>query len=310
VRGLFPSDLLEGAGVQIGRLVVREAGVSCWGPFRGEGLFLAKGLIAKGEVVGVYGGTVTKGGGPYVLEISGGGKKMVRIDGTPDGTWRTLMGKINEDIHHRVVNVRIGKNGIIKATRAIREGEELLTSYGLDYDWDMVKDHARQGLRAWLEDNGVEGSLLKWLERPVKELRLGRDKIQAVAVGVLDGIQGVHQFDAAEVDEEGPVRLIVLLLGLQASGMFALGNWGKGATVAKEACHERSNNGSRCRTRVLERNSSLKNRVQEIAQASKLVKGMLLPVEGDQRASRGGGDRNVSPRISSDGLRARARLLG
>ena len=68
---------------------------------------------------------------------------MIIIDGTPNPDHpMTCFGRMNEDIYDRNPNVRIMDDGSLIVIRTIYPGDELITTYGDDYDWNWLKQEA------------------------------------------------------------------------------------------------------------------------------------------------------------------------
>ena len=66
-----PEDVLLMFKRTIEGLEVRESKVAAWSKMKVRGLFIKKGYkIKKGMVIGVYGGKITIGIGPYVLQLA------------------------------------------------------------------------------------------------------------------------------------------------------------------------------------------------------------------------------------------------
>ena len=79
---------------------VKMSRVAAWSKSKARGLWLRKGYkIKRGMIIGVYGGRITKGVGPYVLQLEheDGQKFRVDTEGGEDGA--RVYGMINEDIH-------------------------------------------------------------------------------------------------------------------------------------------------------------------------------------------------------------------
>ena len=55
--------------------------------------------MRKWAILGVYGGIVTTGTGPYVLELSDMEGNTIRVDTEGKDTGAEIYGMINEDIH-------------------------------------------------------------------------------------------------------------------------------------------------------------------------------------------------------------------
>ena len=109
-------------------------------PIQGKGSFVAKGMISKHEVPGYYEGVVTTEEGPYVMELTIGGRK-VWIDADPKIIgYESIFGTMNEDLLGGIPNVEVLPNGLFRALRDIREGEELVIRYWDKYNWDFLKE--------------------------------------------------------------------------------------------------------------------------------------------------------------------------
>ena len=94
------------------------------------------------DVIGVYSGFLSKGKGVYHLSL-GKGKNEIIIDGTPDLNHpMTCFGRMNEDIYDKRPNIRIKNDGSLIVIRTIYPGDELITSYGDEYNWDELKQEA------------------------------------------------------------------------------------------------------------------------------------------------------------------------
>jgi len=102
----YPKGGWEEFGVGVGRLVVKGGGVASWAGDRCEGVFLGEGKIKRGQIIGVYGGKVVGDEGPYVLEMTVEKGLKLRVDGSSDGSLRTIFGMLNEDIHGGKVKVK------------------------------------------------------------------------------------------------------------------------------------------------------------------------------------------------------------
>jgi len=120
------------------KLVVERNCVASWANTEAMGLKAATADIRPGEILGVYGGVVTKDKGLYTLDVSVTGQVNRLVDGSPEHGEITLFGRINEDIHYNKLNVGMDIAGIMYTTSRIRLGQELLTTYGDRYRWDHV----------------------------------------------------------------------------------------------------------------------------------------------------------------------------
>jgi hypothetical protein len=133
------------------------------------------GLFLKGDQapippsedpIGVYAGTISSGVGEYHLELKFGQINLI-IDGTPNYEHPlTCFGRMNEDIYNNKVNIRILKDGSLKVIAMILPGDELLTEYDSEYDWNWLKEEALHELLIemrilfpWLHDVSPDLSL-------------------------------------------------------------------------------------------------------------------------------------------------------
>jgi len=120
------------------RLSVEGDCVASWASEEARGIKANRGYIRPGIILGVYGGMETKAVGPYVLDVSVTGHRSLLVDGDPSYGEVTLLGRINEDIHVNRKNVEFDVAGITYTEDGIRDGEELLTTYGDKYRWGHV----------------------------------------------------------------------------------------------------------------------------------------------------------------------------
>ena len=87
------------------RIEVKQSRVAAWSKTKARGLWLKGGYkIKRGMIIGVYGGKITNGVGPYVLQLEydDGQKFRVDTEGGEDGA--IVYGMMNEDIHEYEVN--------------------------------------------------------------------------------------------------------------------------------------------------------------------------------------------------------------
>ena len=94
--------------------------------------------LGSGEILGVYGGVLTKGKGVYVLDATIAGEEECLIDGDSGLSNQAFFGRINEDILYGKLNTGIDVGGIIYTTNPVDERCELLTDYGDKYKWGHV----------------------------------------------------------------------------------------------------------------------------------------------------------------------------
>jgi hypothetical protein len=118
--------------------------------FRGRQSTVAKrggycrSLFLRGDVeaipvspipIGVYTGLISSGLGVYHLQLPN-----VTIDGSPNSNIpMTCFGMMNEDIYENKYNVRINKDGTLQVISTIYPGDELLTKYDDEYDWEWLR---------------------------------------------------------------------------------------------------------------------------------------------------------------------------
>jgi hypothetical protein len=204
-------------------LEVKESRVAAWSKMKVSGLFLKKGYRKrKGMVIGIYGGKMTIGIGPYVLELmyEDGEKFRVDSEGAEDGF--RLFGMMNEDIHEGKVNAHLEEMGLIKAVSNMIGPCEILTNYGEEYDWDEIK---WIGYRALKEDmRGVEEWVSGLKAKNMKEARKGC-RLERYMARIVDG-----EIDAEELHStrqtDGMKTLETFLTSGEEMEWYCFGNFG------------------------------------------------------------------------------------
>jgi len=227
--GVYPGDKWTNVGRGQGMLVVRKGGVASWAGERNEGIFLEGGKISRGEVIGIYGGRVVEEEGLYVLEMRQNGGRKIRVDGTYDGSKRTIFGMLNEDIHGGRWNVLIGEMGVMIAREDIAEGDELLTCYGKGYDWDDIKEGAKNGAIGQILADGRFCELeIRWMRVHVREMRKNRgDKRARILLGALDGRGGpMHGVALGSMLGGGAKAILEWICGGELFYKYSHGKWG------------------------------------------------------------------------------------
>jgi hypothetical protein len=111
--------------------------VATWADKEAKGIKARK-FIIPGVILGVYGGIDTIKEGIYTLDVSVTGHARHMVDGDPSHGQISKFGRINEDTHTVKKNTEFDVAGIIYTENEIREGEELLTTYGDKYRWEHV----------------------------------------------------------------------------------------------------------------------------------------------------------------------------
>jgi hypothetical protein len=175
----------------------------------GKGLFLKKGsgLIKKGEVIAVYGGTVVdEVNGDYVLEVRRQSDcSSVWIDGSHSNSICDMLkaSYSNEYIwDNDSNNTKFDGSGVLRARYDIdtrKQDVEVFTCYGSEYDWDAVKvlsisavcEYIRQ-LASSLYDSHVDVEMLLaavelWRESDLVEKRLHGNKVEKLLMLIFDG---------------------------------------------------------------------------------------------------------------------------
>ena len=108
---------------------VKQSRVAAWSKTKARGLWLKRGYkIKRGMIIGVYGGKITKGVGPYVLQLEydDGQKFRVDTEGGEDGP--RVYGMMNEDIHDYEVNAHFEGMGMIRAVQNLIGPCEIFTT--------------------------------------------------------------------------------------------------------------------------------------------------------------------------------------
>jgi hypothetical protein len=82
VGSVYPGSKWVNVGAGVGGLEVRKGGVASWMDERNEGVFLSRGVIREGEVIGIYGGKVVECEGLYVLEMVQANGRKLRVEGS------------------------------------------------------------------------------------------------------------------------------------------------------------------------------------------------------------------------------------
>ena len=218
-----PEDVLLMFKRTIEGLEVRESKVAAWSKMKVRGLFIKKGYkIRKGMVIGVYGGKITIGIGPYVLQLAYEDGEMFRVDteGAEDGA--RLFGMINEDIHGGEVNAHFEEMGLIRMTENVIGPKEILTDYGDEYDWDEVKWIGYKALRD--EMNEIEVGIKDMRAESMKEARKG-NRLEKYMARVVDGIMDPEELHSTTPMEEGLTLEMFLTSGPRME-WFCFGNYG------------------------------------------------------------------------------------
>ena len=183
-NGLYPGEEVDHMfRLYEGKLEVKVSKVAEWAGGMTLGLYTKQWLL-KGEVIGVYKGRLTKCDGAYVLDLTvkPGGQKWVDADmGLGE---ISMFGRINEDIHGGEYNCELGADGVMRILYDLRPGTELLTRYGLKYNWDSIKSTALDELKKEFEclELGVE---LDWSD--LSMARKSKCPLVKWAVKLIDG---------------------------------------------------------------------------------------------------------------------------
>ena len=128
-------------------LEVRESVVASWSGKGALGLY-TKIKLRKGEIIGVYRGRRTTEEGDYVIDVTSKDRGKLWLDAVIEDGQITKFGRMNEDIHGTAYNCALGHNGLIIVLCDIEPGTELVTRYGDQYNWDVIKNEALAELRS------------------------------------------------------------------------------------------------------------------------------------------------------------------
>ena len=178
---------------------VKMSRVAAWSKTKARGLWLKKGYkIKRGMIIGVYGGRITKGVGPYVLQLAyeDGQKFRVDTEGGEDGA--RVYGMINEDIHDGETNAYLEDFGIIRAIQNMIGPCEILTDYGDEYDWDEVKGIVYKALKEELAVK--EDWVARMKANNIKEARKGNG-LEKYMARIIDGDLEPEELHSTTVGE-------------------------------------------------------------------------------------------------------------
>ena len=180
--------------------------------------------------IGVYTGRISSGRGNYHLDISNKHGQLI-IDGTPDPNLPlTCFGMMNEDIYDHKYNVKINGDGTLEVIATIYPGDELLTRYGDDYDWNWLKEEALAALvkeirelYPWVGDLGDKPSLDSIHS-------LARHPLHGAINDIINGRCWSENMHSAtpSLDWTGPTGLAIYLTAGTTYEKYRFGGFGSG----------------------------------------------------------------------------------
>ena len=220
-----PEDVIQMFKSTMEGLEVRESRVAAWSKMKVRGPFLKKGFkIREGVIIGIYGGKLTVGIGPYVLQLEYEDEENFRVDseGTDDGF--RIFGMMNEDIHMGEVDAHLKEMGMIQAAQNMVGPCEILTEYGDEYDWDEIKWMSYISLK---EEMAAKESWVGGMKaKNMKEARRG-NRLEKYKTKVIDGgleNEGLH----STTQGSEPSTLEMMLTSGASMEQFCFGVFGSG----------------------------------------------------------------------------------